>query len=255
MNRALILAAHGSESSAGRSSFARLLNAVRREAGDLQVHGSFVDVQEPLVASVLADTTGPRAVVPLMLCTDALARSAVLEPALMEPDVRVSPMLGPNWVLAEIGVQRLIEAGARSDDSILLAADAVDDRRGAADVGRAARLISAVWGGRVHVGMLGGPDAALSEAIDIARAYGYRPGAPRRGRVIVSSYLLGDGAAQAQLRAVAADVVTEPLLSTDHPDPHLVSLILTLGRSRSIAPPQESLVSRRGVRAKSHRVV
>lgn len=233
MNRSLILAAHGSTSSRGRSSFARLLNAVRREASDLQVHDAFVDAEEPSVAAVLAETAGRRTVVPLMVCTDAILQSAVLGPARLDPHVTVSPTLGPNWVLAEIGVQRLIEAGARSDDSVLLAADAVGDLRGVADVGKAARFLSAVWGGRVHVGLLGGPDTSLTDAIDIARAYGHRPGAPRPGRVIVSSYVLGEGLAQDQLREAAADVVTAPLLNQDQPDPRLVSLVVSLGRSRA----------------------
>ena len=47
MNRTLILCAHGSESPAGRSAFAGLVNAVRREARDLDVVDAFVDVQVP----------------------------------------------------------------------------------------------------------------------------------------------------------------------------------------------------------------
>ena len=74
------------------------------------------------------------------------------------PPSRSPPPLGPDWVLAEIGVQRLVEAGARSHDTIVLAADIATDGRAVADIGKAARLLSAVWGGRVHVGTLGGPD-------------------------------------------------------------------------------------------------
>ena len=101
------------------------------------------------------------------------------------PAVTVTAPLGPDWTLAEIGVRRLFEAGARSDDTIVLAADAADDRA-VADVGKAARLLSAVWGGRVHVGTLGGPDTPLGDAVDVARAYSRR--------VVVSSYVLTPGA-------------------------------------------------------------
>lgn len=236
MNRPLILATHGSESSRGRTAVARLVNAVRREAHDLQVHDAFVDVERPSVAEVLAETAGPRTVVPLMLCRDALLDSAVLEPAHRDPLVTVAPTLGPDWVLAELGVQRLIEAGVRSDDSILLAGDAVSTARAVEDIGKAARFLSAVWGGRVHVGLLGGPDTSLADGVDIARAHGHRRRAPVAGRVVVSSYLLADGTAQEQFLAAGADIVTRPLLTEEAPDPRLVSLVVARGRARAASP-------------------
>ena len=67
MNRTLILCAHGAESARGRGALAGLVNAVRREAQDLDVVDAFVDVQEPTVAEVVGETSGPRAIVPLML--------------------------------------------------------------------------------------------------------------------------------------------------------------------------------------------
>lgn len=228
MNRPLILAAHGSESSAGRSSFARFVNAVRREAHDLEVHDAFVDVQEPDVASVIAETVGPRTIVPLMLSEDTPLAARVRTPAEVDPLVTVTPTLGPDWVLAEVGVQRLIEAGARSDDTIVLAADAVIDPRAVADIGKAARYLSAVWGGRVHVGLLGGPDTSVVDAVDIARAY--------NKRVVVSSYLFGDGRAHEAFIDAGADLVTAPLLDAEAPDPRLVSLVIARARSRSTSP-------------------
>ena len=68
----------------------------------------------------------------------------------------------------------------------MLAADRASDDRAVSDIGKAARLLSAVWGGRVHVGSLGGPDTPLADAVDVARAYGRR--------VVVSTYVLTPGA-------------------------------------------------------------
>lgn len=224
MNRTLILCAHGSEAPRGRSAFAGLVNAVRREAQDLDVVDSFVDVQEPRIAQVVGETSGPRAVVPLMLAYDRPVGVDIVKASHLDPSVTVTAPLGPDWVLAEVGVRRLFEAGARSDDTIVLAADVATDERAVSDLGKAARLLSAVWGGRVHVGTLGGPDTPLADAVDVARAYGRR--------VVVSSYLLTPGAVHEQMIEAGADVVTAPLLDAGPPDPRLVSLVVARARSR-----------------------
>lgn len=224
MNRTLILCAHGSEASRGRAALAGLVNAVRREAQDLDIVDSFVDVQEPRIAQVVEETAGPRAVVPLMLAYDRPVGVDIVQAAHLDPSVTVTAPLGPDWVLAEIGVRRLFEAGARSDDTIVLAADVATDDRAVADVGKAARLLSAVWGGRVHVGTLGGPDTHLADAVDVARAYGRR--------VVVSSYVLTPGAVHDQMADAGADVVTVPMLDGGPPDARLVRLVLARARAR-----------------------
>ncbi|AWB92732.1 sirohydrochlorin chelatase [Aeromicrobium chenweiae] len=224
MNRTLILCAHGSTVPRGRAAFSGLVNAVRREAQDLDVVDAFVDEQLPLVGEVVLETAGPRAVVPLMLAYDRPVSVDIVRASHRDPAVTVTAPLGPDWVLAEIGVQRLVEAGARSDDTIVLAAASASDDRAVADVGKAARLLSAVWGGRVHVGTLGGPDTPLADAVDVARAYGRR--------VVVSTYLLTTGAAHETMLAAGADVVTRPFLDGGPPDPRLVSLVLDRARSR-----------------------
>lgn len=224
MNRSLILCAHGSHGTRGRLALASLVNAVRREAPDLDVVDAFVDVQDPSIAEVVADTAGPRAIVPLMLAYDRPVSIDVVRASHLDPLTVVTAPLGPDWVLAEVGVRRLFEAGARADDTIVLAADTTSDDRAVADIGKAARLLSAVWGGRVHVGALGGPDTPLADAVDVARAYGHR--------VVVSTYVLTPGVVCDQIAQAGADVVTEPLLDNGPPDARLVSLVLARARSR-----------------------
>jgi sirohydrochlorin ferrochelatase len=225
VNRTLILCAHGSEAPQGRAALAGLVNAVRREAQDLDIVDAFVDVQVPDVAAVVKETAGPRCVVPLMLAYDRPVSIDIVRASHLDPAVTVTSPLGPDWVLAEIGVRRLFEAGARPDDTIVLAADTATDDRAVSDVGKAARLLSAVWGGRVHVGTLGGPDTPLADAVDVARAYGRR--------VVVSSYLLTPGTVHERMIEAGADVVTAPLLDGGPPDVRLVSLVLDRARSRS----------------------
>lgn len=225
MNRSLILCAHGSRDVSGRSALAGLVNAVRREAPELVVVGAFVDEQDPLIDEVVSATAGPRAIVPLMLTYDRPVSVDIARAAQLDPLAVVTPPAGPDWVLAELGVRRLFEAGARATDTIVLAADTTTEDRAVSDIGKAARLLSAVWGGRVHVGSLGGPDTSLAEAVDVARAYGRR--------VVLSTYVLTPGAVWDEIASAGADVVTEPLLTSGPPDPRLVGLVLDRARSRA----------------------
>jgi sirohydrochlorin ferrochelatase len=224
VNRTLILAAHGSQGPRGRAALAGLVNATRREAQDLDIVDAFVDVQRPSVDEVVEETAGPRAIVPLMLAYDRPVSVDIVRASHLDPSVSVTAPLGPDWVLAEIGVRRLFEAGARSTDTIVLAADATTDQRALGDISKAARLLSAVWGGRVHIGTLGGEDTPLADAVDVARAYGRR--------VVVSTYLLTPGTAHDAIAAAGADVVTAPLLDGGPPDGRLVSLVLARARAR-----------------------
>jgi sirohydrochlorin ferrochelatase len=224
VNRSLILCAHGSPDTRGRVALAGLVNAVRREAPGLEVVDAFVDVQDPSIDEVVAATSGPRAVVPLMLTRGRSVSVDMVQATRPDPLATVTLPIGPDWVLAEVGVRRLVEAGARADDTIVLAADVASDERAVADIGKAARLLSAVWGGRVHVGALGGPDNPLADAVDVARAYGRR--------VVVSTYLLCPGKERDEIARAGADLVTEPLLDSGPPDPRLAGLVLARAGSR-----------------------
>lgn len=225
MNRSLILCAEGSRDTHGRIALASFVNAVRREAPQLDVVDAFIDLQDPSIEAVVSGTAGPRAIVPLMLAYDRAVSVDIVQASHRDSLAVVTPPIGPDWVLAEVGVRRLVEAGARADDTIVLAADSTTDDRAAADIGKAARLLSAVWGGRVHVGTLGGPDSPLADAVDVARAYGRR--------VVVSTYVLTPGPVCNEIARAGADVVTRPLLDDGAPDPRLVSLVLDRARSRA----------------------
>lgn len=224
MKATLILCAQGSASHAGRSSLGALVNAVRREASEYEVVDAFIDIQQPTIADVVHETTGPRVVVPLMLAHDVAVGSDIMEAAHTSEDVKVTAPIGPDWALAEIGVRRLIEAGAKPDDTIVMAAGAVHSDRAVADVGKAARLLSAVWGGRVHVGFMDGVGSPIEDALDVGRAYGKR--------VVVSMYALTPGTTAGAIGRLGADVVTAPLLGSGPPDPRVVSLILGRAAAR-----------------------
>ncbi|MGZ5402363.1 MAG: sirohydrochlorin chelatase, partial [Aeromicrobium sp.] len=164
-------------------------------------------------------------IIPLLLSSGDHVSVDIARASDLDPMVSAVPPLGPDWILAEIGVGRLFEVGAGPDDTIVLASAESASRQALEDVSKAARLLSAVWGGRVHVGSIGGGDTPIAEAVDIARAYGRR--------VVVSTYLLAPGDFYDRLQGCGADVITAPLLDGGRPDPRLVSLVLARSRSQT----------------------
>lgn len=210
----LLVCSSGHADPAERAAMGALVNAVRRDAPSVDVHDVLVDQLHP-------DSSWPpvRVAVPLAL-TDGTDVSAALAVAgRHDPALRVARSLGPDWALAEICVQRLIEAGARKDDTIVLGVAGSHDQTAIDGFSRAARLVSAVWGGPVHIGSVGGRDTPLTDAVDIARAHSRR--------VVVASYLLTHGRFADKLRHCGADLATAPLLDGGAPDQRLVSLVLT----------------------------
>ncbi|MCL3837418.1 sirohydrochlorin chelatase [Aeromicrobium duanguangcaii] len=218
MRTRIIVCGHGTTSHTGRSAIASLVNAVRRHAGGPEVVDAFFDVQQPSLADVVAETSGPRVIVPLVLHHDVATARRLEEVAGGDPRVRVAPAMGPDWVLAEIGVRRLIEAGARPADTIVMVAPEADGPRALADISKAARLLSAVWGGPVHVGVVDGVGTPVEDALDVARAHNQR--------VVVSMYALASGEGASAIGLLGADVVTAPLLGAGAPDARLVTLAL-----------------------------
>jgi sirohydrochlorin ferrochelatase len=201
----------------GRAALAILANAVRRNAPSVDVH----DVP---AAELNPDNTAPRTgspvrvAVPLTLTDGTDVAHALATARRHDPTILVAPALGPDWSLAEICVQRLVEAGARKGDTIVLGVAGSHHDAAINGYSRSAQLLSAVWGGPVHVGSVGGRDTPLIDAVDIARAHGRR--------VVVATYLLTPGRHADMLRHCGADLVTAPLLDGGPPDQRLVDLVI-----------------------------
>jgi sirohydrochlorin ferrochelatase len=209
----LLACSSGTADQIERAALSVLVNAVRRDAPSVDVHDVPVDQLHP-------DDSWPpvRVAVPLTLTAGTDVSAALAIAKRNDESIRIAAPLGPDWTLAELCVQRLIEAGARKDDTIVLAVTGSYDDTAIAGFSRAARLVSAVWGGPVHIGSVGGRDTPLTDALDIARAYGRR--------VVVATYLLTDGHFADMVRHCGADLVTAPLLDGAVPDQRLVSLVL-----------------------------
>ncbi|HUP99012.1 MAG TPA: hypothetical protein VM093_00985 [Aeromicrobium sp.] len=175
-------------------------------------------LDEPTSWRPADSATGFRVAVPMSLSDHEPVALAVAAERQRDADMVVSHALGPDWLLAELCVRRLVDAGAHQDDTIVLGVAGSDDPSVIADYSRAAQLLSAVWGGPVHIGSLSGSDTLMSDAIDIARAYGKR--------VVVASYVLTPGETAEQLRECGADLVTAPILDGASPDRRLIRLVL-----------------------------
>lgn len=195
-----------------RAALGSLVNAVRRDAPSVEVR------ETPAGSVPLHEDFPVRVAVPLTLGEHLDVAETLALASRSDPGLLVAGPLGPDWSLAEICVQRLIEAAARKEDAIVLGVNGGRHEAAAEGHARAARLVSAVWGGPVTIGAVGGPGVPLRDAVGVAR------GDSRR--VVVASYLLSPGRTADRMRQCGADVVTAPLLD-GAPEPRITALVLT----------------------------
>jgi sirohydrochlorin ferrochelatase len=210
-----LLVAHGTRNPHGVRMIGDLAAAM---AGvlDETVRVAFVDVLGPAPDEVLRTLHDePTVLVPALLSSGYHVRADVPRyvAASGHPAVRVTPALGPSSELTRAMLDRLLEAGWRPDDHVVLAAAGTSDPHAQRDVAAAAAMLSALVGSRVSIAFAaprrdGSGYPSVPEAVARAR----RAGA---SRVAVASYLLADGLFQGRLYESGADVVSAPLGS--HP--------------------------------------
>ncbi|TRW87936.1 sirohydrochlorin chelatase [Mycolicibacterium sp. 018/SC-01/001] len=200
-----VLVAHGTRKQQG----VELIGDLAGETSTLlqqPVHVAFVDVIGPTPADVLgAHTDEPAVLVPAFLARGYHVGSDI--PAHVRasghPDVVVTPALGPDPALVRVVVDRLVESGWRSDDSVIFAAAGTSDPAALRDLHTTAAWLSAAIGSRVELAFAATGHPRVADAVTALR---------RRGRrVVVASYLLSEGLFQDRLRDSGADVVTAPL--------------------------------------------
>lgn len=204
----LILVAHGTRKRDGVAMVGDLAERVGMLVGHA-VQVAFVDVLGPTPTEVLADAAAsgrPAIVVPAFLSrgyhvrTDLPAHVA----ASRHPEVTTTPALGPSRQAVAVVAERLIEAGWRHGDSVILAAAGTSDPAAQHDLATTAALLSTLLDSPVELAFAAVGEPKVPEAVAAARRRSGR-------RVAVASYLLADGLFQDRLRACGADVVTAPL--------------------------------------------
>lgn len=219
MRRPLVVAAHGTVSSAGRA----VVEDCATRAAELlavPVAVGYVDVCEPTLAEALSGHDDA-VVVPLFLASGYHVRYDV--PAALEqlPGTLVTPALGAAGAVIEALGSRLREAlGSGSVrehvDAVVLASAGSTQPAARAEVERVATLLGDSVGVPVAVAYLSGPGARLQEVCAAHRAAG-------RARVAVASHLLAPGVFLDRARrlgdesdvvAVADAVGSHPAIST-----------------------------------------
>ncbi|MCW2816033.1 MAG: hypothetical protein JWN84_3488 [Nocardioides sp.] len=196
---ALVTVAHGTRNLAGNDVARLVADAAGRRLG-WTARASFVELSEPLFADVMVEAEQPTVVVPLLLSTGFHMRSDLPE-ALEKASVPVTlgAPLGPDPLLAQAQVARLLEAGAVAGQRVVLVAAGSSDEDATCDQMAAVSLLSRAWNGPVELATLSG--------------HGTRPAEVVRPGDAVSPYLLSPGFFHDRVRrespegVVVADVI------------------------------------------------
>ncbi|WP_121257006.1 sirohydrochlorin chelatase [Nocardioides ferulae] len=213
----LVTVAHGTRLAAGNE-VARQVTAAAGESLGMAAVCSYVELSEPLFADVLAGSSAPTVAVPLLLSTGFHLRTDL--PAAVAGaggPVTLGPSLGPDPLLAQAQVARLVQAGARPGQPLVLVAAGSSDPLATDDLRAAASMLAEAWGGEVRLATLSG--------------LGERPAQVVRAGDAVSPYLLADGFFAERCRdgalAAGAAMVAEVL----GPHPLVVDLVVRRARS------------------------
>lgn len=189
----LVVVAHGTRNVDGNQ-VAREIAAAAGRRLDLPAHAAFVELSQPLFADVMAGLDRPAVVVPLLLSTGFHMRTDLPEAVRGAPvAVRLGDQLGPDPLLAQAQVARLVEAGATRGQRVVLVAAGSSDEAATADQCGAVALLARAWDGPVELATLSGLGSRPAELV--------RPGDA------VSPYLLSPGFFHDRLRREAPDGV------------------------------------------------
>ncbi|HEY5230396.1 MAG TPA: CbiX/SirB N-terminal domain-containing protein, partial [Galbitalea sp.] len=155
---ALAAISHGTSSPQGQRAVASLVSAVAARRTALSVHGGFVDVQQPDVSATLASVSGgqPAAVIPLLLSAGYHVHVDLKDEVggASDREAVLGRALGPDDRLVTILRKRLVQAGIRSSDRIVLACAGSSDPRAVADCHDMGARLAFALGRPVRVGFI-----------------------------------------------------------------------------------------------------
>ncbi|WP_326639932.1 sirohydrochlorin chelatase [Nonomuraea fuscirosea] len=215
MRPALVLAAHGTRSSAGEHTLSALAETVRRARPGRRVELTYLEISSPLLAEVLPVVRGPVVVVPLLLAGGYHAHIDLPEViAEHRPDAVVAGWLGPHRLLTSALTRKLARAGLRGTDAVLLGAAGSSDPAALADVRAAAHQLAVRLARPVTAAFASAGTPTIEEAIERLRS---TPAA----RIAIASYVLAPGFFHDRLASSGAELVSDPLGA----DPDVAALI------------------------------
>lgn len=215
----IVVAAHGTRDTAGPAVIEALADGVRTTLPGETVRVAYADVRAPSVADVLSEHLGERAVVvPAFLAAGYHVRTDIPQQiaASAHPRTVLADAFGPAPELVAVLVERLVAAGYRTGDGVVLAAAGSSDHRALVDVHDTAYALGVRLGAPVRVGFAATARPSVSDAVASLRA-------ARQGvRVAVASWLLAPGLFQCRLDDAGAEVTANPLGA----HPRVVDLIV-----------------------------
>jgi sirohydrochlorin ferrochelatase len=229
---ALIACSHGTASPDGQAAVAALVAAVAAARPDLEVHEAFVDVQQPDPAAVLGALPDDREarLVPLLLSAGYHVFVDLSDIAADRERTDVAPALGPDPRLVALLHRRLVAAGLREGDRVVLAAAGSSDARAVTDCAATAEALAARLGAPVTAAYLSAAVPCVADAVAAQRLSSPEVNAAQDApgpRVVVATYLLAPGYFADVAASSGADVVTPPLLLPDEPPaPELVDIVV-----------------------------
>ncbi|GAB2753735.1 sirohydrochlorin chelatase [Amycolatopsis magusensis] len=198
----IVLVAHGTRAAAGVRVISELAELVRERVA-VPVRVAYADVLQPDGTTVLAEASGPAVVVPAFLASGYHVRTDI--PAQIEasghPAVTVTPAFGAAPELIDVLESRLLDAGYREGDAVVLAAAGSSDPRALSEVRVAARALRARLGVPVRVGFAATARPSIAEVVASLGV----------SRVAVASWLLAPGLFHRRLVDSGAAVVADPL--------------------------------------------
>lgn len=213
----LLGVAHGSKDEGSQQVVRDLLAVAERMRPGLRAVPAYIDNAPPSIAAAIDrlvhDGVEDIAVVPLLLTPASHSKTDVagsVQAARAEhPRVRFryGRPLGPHPVLVDVLAQRLAEAGATSDDPVVLVANGALDPDANAQVAATARLLFERAGyASVDIAFASATKPTLPEALNRLRRLGAE-------RAAVSQYFLGPGRLPTAIEKKAVTEGVEVLVS------------------------------------------
>lgn len=199
----MVLAAHGARDPRSTLVIGELVEKVR--ARGVETRAAYADVREPDVTSVLREEARPAVVVPAFLSAGYhvgvdIPRQVA---ASGHRGVVVADPFGAAPELVGALVDRLVTAGYRTGDELVLACAGSRDPAALRCSLRAARLLRARLDTPVRIGYLASAEPRLAEVVRRVRG--------RNRRVTVAPWLVAPGDFSDRAAGSGADVVAEPL--------------------------------------------
>ena len=146
----LVGVAHGTRNRAGVAEIERLAELVRSTRPGVEARLCWLELASPLLPDLLAGSTGPVVVVPLLLSTGYHVKIDITTGVGERPGTAVAGQLGPDPRITGVVVQRLREAGGVPAAGVVLFGSGSSDPEAAENLAAVAAQLEQQAGCRAY---------------------------------------------------------------------------------------------------------